>query len=234
MSRNLTAEFYVPREFLTAGSLQRTLEVLRSSGFLFEAAAGHGVHFAVDTDWHGPVPLEFALRSIEFAEAWAVKLWKEAATGRLVDLVLSVERGVVVAHPTLDLIHLSTYLPPPESDSVLALEFLAWSLFLAELTPPWYGWAGSALGLFDRETVPVSPSSVAAAELQPIEWLNVFGSPYIQKLRLSQLLSVPAGHFEFLANGSVAICLGRHPDLVRKETAVSVAQHLGLPVGFPT
>lgn len=118
-------------------------------------------------------------------------------------------------------------MPDPGHEPSLAAEFLAWATFIAELTAPWYGWGGHEIGLLGPGRYPLLSADLRRLEPQPIQWLNSYGLPYVERFGWQQLLSAPAWRVEFLANGSVAVMLGPTPDSV--DTAAVVATHLGVP-----
>jgi hypothetical protein len=119
-------------------------------------------------------------------------------------------------------------MPSVAEAGTLVEEFVAWSTFLAALIQPAYGWGGGNLGLFAGP--PIVPEDIRAVKLQPIEWLNIFGPPYVERLGLNSLLTAPAWRVGILAYPAVVVILSPHPDTARRENARQVALHLGLQV----
>lgn len=114
-------------------------------------------------------------------------------------------------------------------EPILAAEHQAWSRLLAEGTQPWYGWGGGGSGLLGDARLPVPGRRVLALEPQPVQWLNVFGPRYVERLGAARLLALPAWRVEFLTNGSVCVTLGSHPDQVDRASARASARALGAP-----
>jgi hypothetical protein len=241
MSTDIVTELFVPKGRLSLGTLRATLDLLFAAGFAFAPPGARGGRYwrmSPDVDLYGPSTLGEALRAYETSEGWGIDLWKRPASDvhdASVDPeywatgpTLSIHRGAPGGDDPFDTLSLAMTMPKPEFEPTLAQEFLAWSTFLAEVALPWYGWGGDAIGLLGRRDRTVTASSVAALEPQPLEWLNIFGAGYVQRLGLERLRSAPAWRVEFLVDGSIAVTLGPHPHETMR-TAVAVADHLGVP-----
>lgn len=79
----------------------------------------------------------------------------------------------------------------------------------------------------------VVAAQVANTEPQPIEWLNIYGAPYVKRMGAERILRAPAWQTGFLANGCLFVALGPHPDDVSEQDAARVAKHLGVPGPLP-
>lgn len=229
MSRSLTAELFVPAGGLDPDAVGVIVGTLAGVGFAFEEAPGAGgaAWDEADASWRAPVTFSDALALYQAGREWAIRLHKRTLDGSIAELGLSVD--VPDPGEVLGRFHLSTGFPRLEEGTTLAAELAAWTTFLAELTHPWYGWAGSDLGLFHRETTPIECASVEAVEPQPIEWLNVFGPPYVERLGLRTLLGLRHGQVRPMCDGSVAVLLAAHPDAVPEAAALEITRELGLP-----
>lgn len=229
MSRSLTTELFVPLGTLSRQTAELAVAALFAAGFRFERQPGAGGSYwvAADLEWRDAPSLDAAWAAFAPGADWGLVLWKDGVSRDNIDFTLTCYRTPRGEREPFDRLLLATYLPQREENLLLTQEFLAWATFLAELTRPWYGWGGSDLGSFDM--TPIKPAAVAALEPQPIEWLNVFGAPYVRRLGLDRLLGAPAWRVEVLANGGVAVALAPHPYRMSRENALHVARHLGLP-----
>jgi hypothetical protein len=228
MSRALITELFVEDIHLDPDRVGDVLGELVRSGFAYQPSDGSPVPYAVDTVWTDG-DISEATGAFERSRDWAIQLRKETATTEPVDLVLSITKPSSLESTRLYDVSLSTDLPFRRSMPIVSQEFASWSTFIAELTHPTYGWGGSSLGLLGRETVPVSRKEVSTFEPQPIEWLNIFGPPYVNRLGLDRILSIGIGQVRFLCDGSLVVLLSRHPDDISIRDAVRGAKHLGLP-----
>jgi hypothetical protein len=252
MNRDIAVEFFVPRSRLTPRALAVVLDALVAAGFELESEPGTGVSYGDGLDLFDGASLNDALDHYQrsaagklpndlqrkYGLAWGIVLWKDSGSGR-VDVHLGLSAGEPPEHASSGLlrVHLSTRLDRrsssgPDHDHELAhlpLEFLAWSRLLADLTAPVYGWGGyGGFGLWG-ETRSIEAAAIAATELPVIEWLNVFGRSYVQRIGLERMLRAPAWRVESLANGSLLVVLGPDPCSVPRDRAKDVARHLGLP-----
>lgn len=233
MGRWLGTELFAPPGVFASRGVCPLVDALTQAGFRFEPTPGAGCSYydLADNELREGESLGAVVARFAGVPEWNVTMWKDTHDLGAHDVGLSVDRvDDATGAPCCYRVGLSIlYMPRSSEHPTFAREFLAWALFVAALTHPWYGWGGSSLGLFGRETTPVSGAGVAAVEPQPIEWLNVFGAPYVARLGLDRLLSLPAGQAEFLADGGVAVILGAHPDAVGETAARTVAEHLGVP-----
>jgi hypothetical protein len=237
MSRSLVARLFVSAEQRTPAALGGIAGTLRLAGFAGSREPGQPVRSWTNADdgrrvrWTNSV--EDALAGFDGARWWGIALHKASSDrpGAWHEVLLEVLPPDAGDGGGLGTIALSLpFMSRPADQPVLAQEFAAWVVLLASVTHPWYGWAGSDLGLFNREATPVDPAEVRAVALQPLEWLNVYGGPYVARLGRERLLAAPAWRADVLADGSIAVVLSRHPLQVAWEEAAAVALHLGVPI----
>jgi hypothetical protein len=234
VSRSLVATLFVPPAQCEPRDVAATLAALRKVGFTARKEPGARVRSWTNAEdghhTHVTDGEDEALRELDGTNWWGIRLFKRygGAPASWADLALDVippTNGglgtIVLALPRM---------PRLDEAPTLAQEFASWVALLADLTHPWYGWGGSDLGLFNRETEPVAAADVAAVALQSLEWLNVYGEPYVQRLGRERLLTTPAWRADVLAGGGVAVVLGRHPFGVDRREAEAVAAHLGVPL----
>jgi hypothetical protein len=252
VNRDIAVELFVPKDRLAANALAVVLDALVGVGFEEETAPGRGVSYGDGWNLFESARLSDALdyyqRSMSdeppndfqrrYGLSWGIDLWKRTTDDRVeVHLGISAAENPRQAASGLLRVHLSTPLDwqprrireKSDAPNHLPREFLAWSRFLADLTRPIYGWGGyGGVGLWG-ETTPIASSAIAATDLPAIEWLNVFGGPYIERIGAERILSAPAWRAEFLANGGLIVVLGAHPRAVPADQAKEVARHLGIP-----
>jgi hypothetical protein len=238
------AVLFLPEHQLTAADLSRVIAALIAAGFATsppgdlnlpgQYSAGGGVH-----SW---TSIEEPLAAFEdpstwddIAAAWSVVFWKERLGAQTRTPSLRVDRYTwprdQIPREPFFRVTFDTLMSEVRRDPTLATEFLSWATFLAELTGPWYGWAGGEVGLFHAETDPLpTRASVAAAELHCVQWLNIFGPSYVERLGRDRLLATPAWRVEFLVNGSIAVTLAPDLDTISHSMALQASNHLGLPL----
>lgn len=237
MSNPITAELYVTRESLTRASVDRLLDHLVALRLLQPDFRGLRTSYArlggPDTDFregalsdalgtltsegHCMVWIQLCPRAIDGPRDWfspRLALW------------LNDEDGVAGwggAHITMRQSAPAAWYP----------KFVALTRMVAEFLDATYGWAASDI---KTEFASVSLASVAALEPQPVEWLNIYGHAYVERIGLERLLSVPpTASAEVLANGGVMVLLAS-TDSARNWVGTDrdeVAQHLGMPVVRP-
>ncbi len=237
MSRSLTLELFAPTGQVTRARAALTVDALLASGFAPERAPGAGVEYWVgpDLDWHeapGPTEAWAAFdRAAAHAAGWSLKLWKRRLDGELIDLLVGFRRAPGDEQQPFDRVTLSMYIPrgwpQPEQGALVFREFLGWATLVAGLNHLWYAWGGSDEGLFDL--TPISPLALLALAPQPLQWLNIYGPGYVERLGLGRLLATPAWQVALLADGSVAVVLCPQPDDVTVEEGRRVADYLGIP-----
>lgn len=234
MSRALVCELYVMPPWRHSHAIPRVVDALLQAGFVYESEPGQGGR-AWDhqhLEWLDHQSLADALTWDPASTNWAIELTKTMVSGEPVEVTFSAWRQSTAEREEDAVLRYGLIMPMPSvaDAGTLVEEFVAWSTFLAALIQPAYGWGGSSLGLFNREVTPIVPEDIRAVILQPLEWLNIFGPPYIERLGLDALLSAPAWRVEVLAYPAVAVVLSPHPDTVREDTAQNVARQLGLHV----
>lgn len=241
MSRSLTGQLFVPSHRRSEQVVSTLLEGLRLAGFRFDRESGGGGCIWIDTggglELRTPIGWEDAKAAYAPGLTWVVQLTKRLMDeeGGIVDVTLSFPSPRQSSIETVATVQLSLGAWPKtgRSDGTFE-EFVAWIQFLCGFLDPFYGWAGSSLGLFGCETEEVQPERIENVQPQPLEWLNIFGPSYVQRIGLRRLRSTPAWRVGFLASGGVSVLLGPDPDTVSKLEAVTVGEHLGVPVQMPS
>lgn len=239
MPSELVAEYRIEQLSVSSGIATLCVQALMRAGFQFQPQPGVAGAYWVDGNRFEELDVSAALRAFDQAKvSWAIELWKVALGEELSEEgewpddyllhfsqpQLGGERAELFAR-----MGFSTHMPHLDSQPLLSQEFLAWSIFLANLTIPFYGWGGDNYGLFGKEAVPVADVEVANLQPQPIEWLNIFGPAYVRQIGLERLITAPAWRVEPLVYGGIAVALGPHPYSVSIEDAAAVAKHLGAP-----
>ena len=238
MGNRPVIELFAPETSLTPEAICRIVETFLAAGFQTEPAPGHGIQYWVADNPYQASSLTTALEAAGAAE-WGLTLWTTLRDGPdgyhdQVDLLLTTSRPLRSARGDIGRLHLSLGFTPSLQDKPTAMQqFAAWARLLAEVTQPCYGWGGLELGLFNCETTHVQDVAVAQQEPQPLEWLNIYGGAYIERLGLQRLLTAPVWRADLLANGAVLILLSPDPRTVTGEAAASVAAHLQIPLALP-
>ena len=231
MSRSLVAEFLVPRQHLGPRDLHRTIRVLEATGHTFEGGSEGAITYSGAEARRVPAPVGEATRALASSEEWGTLCYKPSLGGGTVEFGLSVTSP---AGGPCRSVALAAEYPGAERDSpYLLAEFVASAKLLAELVRPWYGWVGADVGVWgyvDREVRGAQP---AAGVLEPLEWLNVYGEPFIIRYGARRLLAAPAWRTEILANGCITVMLGSHPGTYDRGVARGVAWYLGTPEPDP-
>ena len=178
-----------------------------------------------------------ALDDYEGVGHWGMLLFKHTSKDEDwgFELILDVSPPTPKIDSPLGTIVLSLpSLPPPDESHLGLYDYFRAILFdISETSNATYGWSAGSLGLFGAEVESIDEKSVIEVQPQPLEWLNIYGRPYVERIGLTRLASAPAWRVEFLANGSIAVALGESPRQVSHGDARLVAGHLGVPVIIP-
>ena len=226
MPQNLTVELFVPEERLALPAIQMTIAAMLAAGFRFERTRGEGGKYWLieNLEWRQATSIDETWIHYGRSGDWGIELWKPSMAGELRHVIVEVIQAPEGMQETLGKISLSTMLKSPEDDNTLFPEFLAWVVFLAGLTNPWYGWGGNNIGL--QGTVPIDVREVTAIKPQIIEWLNIYGTPYVERIGLQRLTTAPAWRIDTLVDGSVMLVLTEDQYHASTEAAHAVERHL--------
>jgi hypothetical protein len=219
MSSSTDINLFCHAGHMTPRRLRAVLEALIAVGFdLRDAAAA-------------PAPEAFTLD----VPSWHISLFKALGTNWGLAVMLAVNRqdmddeGRPINSP-IEEVNLSTSSHlTSDARPIYGREVMAWTALIASIVSPIYGAAGGDAGGARYDIYDFPRASLASLEPQPLDWVTVYGPPYVSQMGLDRLLSAPAWRSELLADGSVLVALAPHGDLVSQAETLRVARHLDVP-----
>ena len=227
MLQLITTELFVPKGAITSRRAHILLDGLFAGGLSFEQEPGHGGRYWAYPRWYESRPLEEAVRWVDYTWNWSIELWLTRPDGSRTTLSLTVDRERRLA-PFESVGWSGDWRQIPGDRALFAQQFLTCSLVLANLVRPVYGWGGSNAGLRGSGATPVRGRGLIELVPQEIEWLNVFGSAYVERIGLERLLSATVWRRDVLLGGGVALTLAPDHELVDLAEAARLARHLGM------
>ena len=235
MSDPIWAELYVPEDSLSRESLNRLVDqlvVLRLTDWeRLNRYTNYSQHLEGAYGWFEARTIAEAIDALMSKPAIVIGLNLERPAMKPDESEFWVE--IYLSKSADDLIHglasLSICMSAGWSRSNPSWfpEFLAFTRFLAELLNATYGWASFQS---KSESALVTSAGVAARELQPIEWVNVYGPAYVEKIGYERLMSAPAWRVDVLANGGAMVTLSPKLEYAYWAEDRAVAEHLGAPL----